>query len=139
MAGPVRKISIFLTFSKFHFSGLTKILVYAEYQKRIFSGLFSLKIPVRKHTIFWKIGKFLESFDFLDTLKSSLSWSQKHSFLPKIQKKNFSFLICPKNSLHKIFEVLKKTMAETLKKFSIFLALSKFHRCLKKNGKMAFL
>ena len=52
IAKPLRKISIFLTFSKFHFSGLTKIFVYVEYQKRIFSGLFSLKIPVRKHTMF---------------------------------------------------------------------------------------
>ena len=102
----------------FDFSDIFKISLFwsnkdssvCKISKRIFSGLFSLKIPVRKHTMFWKIGKFLESFDFLDTFKTTISWSEKHSFLPKNSEKKLFFLnyICPKKSLDKIFEFLKK-------------------------------
>ena len=86
-------ISIFLTFSKPHLSGIKNILFYPEYQKTVFFDLIRQKMRFRKRSIFlkkpWTIpfGKF--------------------RFHPEHQKTNF---FCPKNTHEKIFDFLGKTM-----------------------------
>ena len=121
---PLGKFRFFWTFVTPHFFGLTSIFFYPEDQKTVFSDLIYPKDTLK--TIFF----FLYKNHRLTTLKKMIfsTFLTLHFFTLKIilfclqyQKKIFSGLICPKNTLDKIFDFFYKNLELTpLEKFPFF-------------------